>query len=147
MTRLLIICVFLIAACSSETNTDVPGLFKYMPPESSDKFEYVGGKTEHAGTNENSMELYAIKGDFDFERFKVLCNGRKYNFRSGTFYYLVLFDSKENAAFPTDPFTAAYGTEEPKLRHIKALYTYNRKNGYSKLSIYKKIVLRVQWKK
>jgi hypothetical protein len=56
---------------------------------------------------------------------------------SGNFYFLVVFDSKENAVFPETPYTAAYGIEEDAMIHIRALYTFNQNNGYSQLSIYK----------
>ena len=82
------------------------------------------------------MDLYVYAENLNLDKLKALCKENKQKANSGKFYFLVVFDSQENAAFPVDPFTAAYGLEDAKLKHIKAIYTYNRLNDYSKLDYY-----------
>ncbi|MCD4745026.1 MAG: hypothetical protein K8R58_01870 [Bacteroidales bacterium] len=100
-------------------------------------YEFVNSKTETAGNNENKMDLYAYSGELNIDTLKMFCKKHKDEFSLGTFYYLVVFDSKKNAVFPSNSFTAAYGIEEEPQKHIRAFYTYNRLNGYSKLDFYK----------
>lgn len=98
------------------------------------KYEFVKTKTET--TDGNKMDLYTYSSSLNLDELKALCKENKPKFTSGKFYYLVVFDSTENAVFPKDPFTAEYGMEEVPKKHIKAMYTYNRINGYSKLVYY-----------
>lgn len=48
----------------------------------------------------------------------------------------MIFDSAENAKFPTSLFTAQFGADEDSLKHIRAIYEYNRVNGFSELNYY-----------
>lgn len=98
------------------------------------KYEFINTKTET--TDGNKIDLYVYSGNLNLDTLKTLCKENKQKFTSGKFYYLVVFDSKENAVFPKDPFTAEYGMEETPQKHIRAIYTYNRINGYSKLDYY-----------
>lgn len=83
------------------------------------------------------MDLYVYTGSsLILDTLKTLCKDNKQKFTIGKFYYLVVFDSAENAVFPKDPFTSEYGIEEIPQKHIRAIYTYNRVNGYSKLNYY-----------
>lgn len=131
-----------LTACSggsnnSQTDIQTTEEVNQISPASTDKFEFIDTKTEQVGDNANTMELYSPIGQLDLDALKSLCADRKNNFTSGTFFFVVIFDSKVNSAFPSDPFTAEYGMEENKMKHIKALYTFNSKNGYSKLATYK----------
>ena len=86
------------------------------------------------------MELYAIDNDTSIETLKEFCSQGKMKFAknySTMFSYMVFFDNKANAKFPANPLTAGYN-DGSSSRHIKAIYTFNRINNYSKLSFYKK---------
>lgn len=84
------------------------------------------------------MQLYTITNDINIDTLKMFCIEKKDDFTKGVFHYIVFFDSKENAVFPSNPFTAFYGTDENAMKHIKAYYEFNRLNGYSELRIYEK---------
>jgi len=64
------------------------------------------------------------------------CQSCRLQSNADMFYYAVIFDDSSNAGFPSDPFTAEFGLEESKLRHIRAIYVYNRVNGFSELRYY-----------
>ena len=100
-------------------------------------YEFVNSKTEKTGNNINKMDLYAIKDIVQIDTLKMFCQKQKRDWKNGAFYFVVFFDDKSNAVFPNNPLTALHN-EEKALRHIKAVYTYNRINGYSKLNIYKR---------
>lgn len=116
----------LLLACSSKNDNK-----NYL-------YKFIDTKTESASGNNNKMDLYAFSGDINITILKDFCKDQKNNFDSGTFYFIVIFDDVKNAAFPTTPFTAAYGTEENSQKHIRAIYTYNKLNGYSSLDYYEK---------
>ena len=67
---------------------------------------------------------------------REFCIQKKRTATANAFTYLVLFDRQENAAFPNSPFTSLYGLEEDKIRHILAVFEYNRINGFSELRVY-----------
>lgn len=99
-------------------------------------FTYVGQKGEHEAY-QNTMELYALDGlPFDLETLRQFCKAKKTTATAAGFTFLVVFDQSANAAFPASPFTAMYGLEEDKMKHIIAVYTYNRMNGFSELTSY-----------
>ena len=104
------------------------------------KYKFINTKTETTGHGNkmdwNKMDLYTYSGKFDLAALKTLCKKQKEEFTSGMFYFLVVFDNEKNAVFPKDPFTAQFGAEKTASKHIKALYTYNSLNGYSKLVFY-----------
>jgi len=93
-------------------------------------------KTEAAGNNMNKMELFTTPDNLNIDTLKMFCKDKKGDMTSGTFHYLVFFDSKGNAVFPNNPMTAFYGMDEEPQKHIRAYYEYNRLNGYSKLHVY-----------
>lgn len=49
-----------------------------------------------------------------------------------------MFDAFANAKFPSTPFTAEYGLEEDALKHIRALYVFNKVNGFSEVRYHDK---------
>lgn len=85
---------------------------------------------------ENKMELYAVKGDFNKDDFRRLCKAKKAAFSSPTFLYIVVFDNPRNASFPNNPFTALYGMDENKMKHVLAVFEYNKRNGYCVMTTY-----------
>lgn len=133
MKKILLIAL-LLTSCKTENK-------KEEDMASSEKsivypYEFVDVRKETAGLNDNKMELYAYNKDIDLDNLRQLCLSKKQSFQEGTFYFLVLFDEKENAGFSKYPLTSSYGDDEDHLKHIRAYYSYNRLNGYSKLEIY-----------
>jgi hypothetical protein len=80
------------------------------------------------------MDLYYAEGNLKIDSLRMLCQELKGDYE-GTFYFLVVFDDRQYATFPNHPFTALYN-DEPRLKHIKAIYQFNKFNGYSQLFIY-----------
>ena len=99
-------------------------------------YQFVTTKTETQG-NRDVMDLYAFSDTFDVSNLKAFCKHQKQQSRAKVFYYVVIFDDPANATFPQSPFTAEYGIEEKSLRHIRAIYAYNRVNGFSEMRYYK----------
>jgi hypothetical protein len=115
-------------------------LFSYSNAYSEQAYIYIKAKSEKAGNNLNQMELYAVGKNIGIKELKELCLQKKSKFsqnNSVMFSYLVFFDSKISASFPKNPLTAGFNDEKIS-KHIKAIYTFNRVNGYSKLSFYQK---------
>lgn len=67
---------------------------------------------------------------------QLFCKAKKDSISDGYFHILTFFDEAKNAIFEEYPVTAGY-MDEKNLKHIKAVYTYNTNNGYSKLVVYK----------
>ncbi len=84
------------------------------------------------------MDLYAYAGDLDLSNLIAFCQERKEESPAEAFYYIVIFDDSANAVFPTAPFTAEYGSDEEASKHIRAIYVYNKKNGFSELRHYER---------
>jgi hypothetical protein len=95
-------------------------------------FDYLQTKTEL----DNEMLLYSCGDNPNSDTLAMFCRDKKKEFSSGLFHYVVFFDEKNNATFPNNPLTALHNDEE-QLKHIKAVYTFNQQNGYSKLATYK----------
>lgn len=101
-------------------------------------FLYINKKREvftNGEDNYNEMILYTIDDTLAIESLREFCKSEKVKSNSGMFHILVFFDKKENAVFPNNPVTALY-MDEKTSKHIKAIYTYNYRNGYSKLDYY-----------
>lgn len=107
-------------ACTSKSKIDYP-------------YSFIEKKIENNG---NTMELYTVQSTVNIDTLKMFCLEKKESFSGGTFYYVVFFDSKENAVFPNHPFTAFYGIDEEPQKHIKAYYEYNNLNDFSELKVY-----------
>jgi hypothetical protein len=100
-------------------------------------YEFVNSKVENFG-HRNRMDLYVYGGQLNIPDLKTFCVNQKQKITSGMFYYIVIFDSKEYAVFPKNPFTAEFGMDETASKHIRAIYVYNRANGFSELRHYEK---------
>lgn len=94
-------------------------------------YDYIQSKQE----DNNDMHLYSCGDKPNSDTLVMFCRDKKKGFSSGTFHFIVFFDNKSDATFPNNPLTAGHNDEE-QLKHIKAVYTYNRLNGYSKLATY-----------
>jgi len=95
-------------------------------------YEYIQVKNE----GDNKMILYTCGENFNTQTLLSFCKDQKTGFYQGI-NILVFFDKKDNAVFPNNPVTALFMDEAP-MRHIRAVYTFNNSNGYSKLSTYEK---------
>ena len=98
-------------------------------------YQFVKSKTEQTA-HKNAMDLYAFSGALDPADLKAFCRERKQLSPAKVFYYVVIFDNPGNAKFPSSPFTAEYGIEQDALKHIRAIYVYNKLNGFSELRYY-----------
>lgn len=97
-------------------------------------YQYIETKREES----NEMLLFAYNDSLHPATLQQFCKERKEGFKSGFFHFIVIFDKKENATFPKNPLTAMYGMDKDALMHIRAIYTFNKLNGYSKLTMYEK---------
>lgn len=85
--------------------------------------------------NFNQMTLFEVKKDISLEQLKNYCSSVKPNYTDGYFQILVFFKKPNSAKFPDNPVTALHN-DEKDLKNIKAVYTINKMNGYSKLDYY-----------
>jgi hypothetical protein len=95
-------------------------------------YHYVKSKSEPAGKLSNVMDLYAYAGALDVEDLRSFCLKRRADNSASAFYFVVIFDRPENAKFPDNPLAAGFA-DLNTLKHIRAIYTYNRVNGFSEL--------------
>ncbi len=129
----LIVLSIVVSCAKKSENTSVTYEEKVTYP-----YQFVNSKIEKEGINSNKMDLFAYSGELKLETLKQFCRAQKDTFDSGTFYYVVIFDDAKYAVFPNSPFSSEYGLEEISLKHIRAIYTYNKVNGYSQLKYYDK---------
>lgn len=94
-------------------------------------YNYLESKSE----DQNEMILYSCGNNPNLDTLVMFCTEKKRDFQSGKFHYVVFFDQDHNAKFPNNPLSSEHNDDE-HLKHIKALYTYNHLNGYSKLMTY-----------
>lgn len=85
--------------------------------------------------NFNQMTLFEVNKDISLEQLKNYCSSVKSNYSDGYFQILVFFKEPNSAKFPDNPITALHN-DEKDLKNIKAVYTINNMNGYSKLNYY-----------
>ena len=100
-------------------------------------YQFVATKTEEIGLR-NIMDLYAFDGNLDPAELKAFCQDRKQQSKAKAFYLVAIFDDKANAKFPSNRFTAEYGVDPDAGKHVRAVYCYNKLNGYSELRYYAK---------
>lgn len=91
-------------------------------------YRYLRSKRE----DKHQMDLYVRSGELDVDKLRALCREKKGNNSAEVFYLLVVFDAEDTARFPNNPLTAEF-SDERDLRHIKAIYVHNKKNGFSEL--------------
>lgn len=103
----------------------------------SQQYKFIDSKTEKSGKIESVMDLYSFSEEINLDDLKNFLKEKKDSFKGGDFYYLVIFNDSINAKFPDSPFSSQYGIEEEKQKNIKAIYKYNKLNGYSELTYYK----------
>src|SRR5262245_18221268 len=100
-------------------------------------YRFVQSSTEPFG-HQNVMDLYAHAGPLDPDQLKAFCRERKAKSPAEVFYFAVVFDDAKNARFPTTPVTALFGGDEAALKHVRAVYAFNKANGLSELTWYER---------
>jgi hypothetical protein len=83
----------------------------------------------------NQMTLFSVDSTAGIEDLKRFCSEKKSEYSDGYFQILVFFKNREASRFPDNPVTGGF-MEETDLRNIKAIYTINNSNGFSKLDYY-----------
>lgn len=134
-----LIVLFAIAIFNNGEDTTSEDTSQHSRPSSISKLRT---SYQEAGKNTNYMTLYYVSSTESPDSILQLditqiAESTKANANRGVFHYAVIFDDSTYAKFPETPFTAEFGMEEDKLKHIKAIYTYNKINDYSELRIYK----------
>lgn len=106
---------------------------EWTRPTSPSNCKYLSADYDKQG---NFMKLYCVQNEVDLNEFRDLCSTFK-TAQSGqeTFRYVVLFDSIENATFPSNTYTAGFGMSDA-ANHILAIYEHNPLNGFSELTTY-----------
>ncbi|MCS3531859.1 hypothetical protein [Chryseobacterium sp. JUb7] len=100
------------------------------------KIKKIDSKEEaRSDGNFNQMTLFEVDKDISSEQLKDYCLTAKPEYNNGYFQILVFFKKPNSARFPDNPLTGMY-IEESDLKNIKATYTINNINGYSKLDYY-----------
>lgn len=139
MNKILVLVIgVLICSCGNEKKP-TPELTNVGQSKINYPFKYIDTRKEmwKDGSNYNEMLLFTCGNKPSLDTLQLFCSSKKKDFRDGVFHIVVFFDKKENAKFTTNPVTALYIDEKPS-KHIKAIYTYNKVNGYSKLDYYEK---------
>ncbi len=99
-------------------------------------YEFITSKTELR--DENKIDIYSLRGVLNIEELKSFCLIKKNEWKLSGFYIIVIFDNKNNVIPPKSPILTTYEIDEFPQKHIKAVYTFNKHNGYSKLDYYDK---------
>lgn len=97
-------------------------------------YDFINTKSEKNA----EMLLYSCGDKPNTDTLVMFCKSKKKDFQNGAFHFIVFFDQKGNASFPNNPLTGGHNDEE-QLKHIKAIYTYNYVNGYSKINAYEEM--------
>jgi hypothetical protein len=124
---LLVMVVFAFGSVSGKKPSDSPA-----PSGRTWPYEFVSSKADPKDSR-NVMDLYAFSGNLDPAELREFCRERKRSVKGELFYYVVIFDAATNARYPSNPFTAEFGLDEGTTRYIRAIYTYNQKNGFSEV--------------
>lgn len=85
----------------------------------------------------NQMTLFEVDDNISIDELKNYCSTVKSDYNDGYFQILVFFKKVGTARFPDNPVTGMY-MEDEDSKNIKAVYTINNMNEYSKLDYYEK---------
>ncbi|MDR2236429.1 MAG: hypothetical protein LBE92_09910 [Chryseobacterium sp.] len=110
---------------------------KSSRPETNINIKKIDAKKEIRNDGSfNQMTLFEVNNDVSISEIKDYCSTTKSDYHDGYFQILVFFKKTGVAKFPDNPVTGMF-MEEEDLKNIKAVYTINNTNGYSKLDYYK----------
>ena len=84
------------------------------------------------------MHVYwSNRKTLDLNELVAFCQAFREKEAGDGFTFLVVFDAKENAAYPQNPYTALYGVDFAIMEHIRFYYECNKGNGNSRLTFVK----------
>lgn len=136
MTAILLVC------CQKDTNSkrliNNSGTIhtKNSPMKANIQITKIDTKKEIRNDGDfNQMTLFKVDDNISLEELTKYCSEVKPNYNDGYFQILVFFKNADTARFPDNPITGMY-MEDVDLKNIKATYTINNINGYSKLNYY-----------
>lgn len=120
-------------------NTGIQQEIKSKSEYDNSRIKIIDSKREirEIDGNFNQMTLFEVNKDISLEQLKEYCSTVKPNYTDGYFQILVFFKNPNSARFPNNPITALHN-EENDSKNIKAVYTINNMNSYSKLDYYEK---------
>lgn len=109
------------------------------PEYDNNKIKMIDRKKEARSLdgNFNQMTIFEVNKDISMDELKQYCSAVKPQYNDGYFQILVFFKNNNTARFPDNIITGMY-LENEDMKNIKAVYTINNTNGYSKLDYYKK---------
>jgi len=97
-------------------------------------YKFIEAKSEKNGRTTDRMELYSYDGKIEPDNLSSFCRAKKEASTNDGFFFVVIFDSRENADWPKNPIGAEFGDLDGNpQKHIRAIYCYRRSNGYSEL--------------
>ncbi|MFC5871431.1 hypothetical protein [Chryseobacterium arachidis] len=122
-----------------ETNRTIESPTDSEPAYNNSIIKLIDSKQEirELDGNFNQMTLFEVDKGINLDQLKEYCSTVKPNYSNGYFQILVFFKQPGSARFPNNPLTGLF-KEESDLKNIKAVYTINNINGYSKLDYYEK---------
>lgn len=122
-----------------ETNHTIESPTDSEPSYNNSTIKLIDSKQEirELDGDYNQMTLFEVDKDINLDQLKKYCSTVKPNYTNGYFQILVFFKQPGSARFPDNPLTGLF-MEESDLKNIKAVYTINNINGYSKLDYYEK---------
>lgn len=121
---------------SNQINNSSTINLKSSPMKTNIKITKIDTKKEIRNDgNFNQMTLFEVDDNISPEDLKNYCSEVKSDYQNGYFQILVFFKKADRARFPDNPLTGMY-MEDEDLKNIKASYTINNINGYSKLDYY-----------
>lgn len=133
---ILLISTLALFSCSGNDNKNTTTTEKVMVVNSN--IQKIDTKKEDTSNgNFNQMTLFIVTDETTFEEIKAFCSENKSYYEDGIFQILVFCKDKNIAKFPNNPVTGGF-MEDADLKNIKAIYTINNANGYSKLDFYEK---------
>ncbi len=115
---------------SDQTNESLSGPNNGFPEF--DTIKYIETKKDWSSL-ESQLSLYYANGDINTLSLAELCLAIQKLATEKKPYLFAIFDRKESANFPTNPFSAMYDGDDEIQRHIRALYYFDSRNGYSEL--------------
>lgn len=135
-----LLCVALVASFSivvilalSNDPTPAPG----VPNRSDDSppFVFLRSQTDAEGS---VMDLYTFEGKSLASEFEFFATKLMRTKQPGGFYYAVVFDSADNAVFPSNPFTALFGMDVSVMSHVRGYFEFNPLNGFAQVTTYER---------
>lgn len=137
-TAFLSAIIILFQSCDSTRTTSKEASKNQTVTSYPYKFVDVKRETRKSDGSYNEMTLYVCGNYPNIDTLRMFCKAKKDSIADGYFHVITFFINKDYAKFTEYPITSMYGIDEAPAKYIKADYTYNFNNGYSKLTVYEK---------